>query len=182
MSDDAVSEKVVFRHGMTGTHPRLTIGISVALFLATCGLAVFKGGYWVLTLVCGSAVLMYSYLAYIKLEIWGSGFSHRDLSGNHTFEFGQINDILFETVSVGDGGYAPVLSVRLKGGIERIKIPVGMFPIPASALLFTAFERHGIPIRMDVSQGVQSTMRQIKEAQSKSVAQRDRTQSIRSVC
>lgn len=166
MPNDAVGQKVAFRHGMSGQHPRLTIGISLAIFCVMCALAVFKAGDWVFVAgVCGLAVLLYANLAYIKLEIWESGFSHRDLSGNHAFEFVQIDDVLFETVGVGDG-YAPVLSVRLKGGIERMKISIGMFPIRASALLFTEFERHRVPIHQDWSGPVQRKMRQISDAQS----------------
>lgn len=172
ISDDAVSQKAVFRHGTCGKHPRLAIGISLTLFLAACGIAVFKGGDWIfLTLACGLAVFLYLYLVYTKLEIWESGFSHQDLSGNHTLEFAQIDDVLFETVRVGEGYAAPELSVRPKGGTERMKVPIGMFPIRASALLFASLERHGIPIRLDGSRYVESTMRQIREAQSELVSQ-----------
>ena len=82
MSDNAVGQKAVFRHGTSGKRPRLTIGISLAAFFAACGIAVAKGSDWVfLMLPCGFAVLSYSYLVYIKLEIWESGFSNLDLSG-----------------------------------------------------------------------------------------------------
>lgn len=161
MSDHATGQKTVFRHGISGKHPHLTIGISLTIFLATCAVAVFNSAYWVLTLLCCLAVLLYSYLAYLKLEIWERGFNHRDLSGNHTFEFGQIDDVFFETVSVGDG-YAPVLSVGLKGGMERRRVPIGMFPVQASTLLFTALDRHRIAIHLDGSPLVQNTMRQIR--------------------
>jgi len=174
MSYDAVSHKVVFRHGTCGKHPRLTMGISLTLFLAACGVAVFKGGQWgFLTLPCGLAVFAYSHLVYIKLEIWESGFNHRDLSGNHAIEFAQIDHVLFETVNTGEGYAAPEFSVRLNGRTERMKIPIGMFPIRASALLFASLEHHGIPIRLDGSRYVESTMRQIREAQSELVWQGD---------
>jgi len=175
MSDNAVGQKAVFRHGASGKHPRLTIGISLAAFFAACGIAVAKGSDWVfLMLPCGFAVLSYSYLVYIKLEIWESGFRNRDLSGVHAFEFARIDDVLFETVSVGEGYAGPVLSMRLKGGLKKMKIPIAMFPIRASALLFTSLQRHGVPIRLDGSQYVESAMRQVREAQSELVAEGDR--------
>ena len=174
MADDAVGQKVVFKHGVSGNCPRLTICVSIAVFLATCAIAVSKRGDWLpLVLLCGIAAFLFSYLAYIKLEIWGSGFNHRDLLGNHAFEFGQIDHFLFETVRAYDR-YAPVLSVKLKGETERIKIPISMFPIRASALLFSEMNLHGIPIRLDGSRLVQSKMQQISEAQSKLLEQRDR--------
>lgn len=174
MSNDAVGPKVVFRHGVSGNHPRLTVCICFAVFLAACGMAVSKRGDWLpLALFCGLTAFLFSYVAYIKLEIWGTGFNHRDLLGNHTFEFGKVDDFLFETVR-SDDGYAPVLSVKLRGGTERIKIPIGMFPIRASALLLVAVDRHRIPIRLDGSPLVLREMQEISEAQSKFLQQEDR--------
>ena len=175
MSGDAVAQKVVFRHGTSGKHPGLTIAIAVACFLGACVVAVVKGSHWVfLPMPCSFAVLLYSYLVYIKLEIWETGFSHRNLSGHHSFEFAQIDDALFETAKAGEGYAAPELSVRLRGETERMKIPIGIYPIRASALLFASLERHGIPIRLDGTRCVESTMRQISEVQSKYVGQGDR--------
>lgn len=123
--------------------------------------------HWLfLTLLCGLAVSLYASFALLKFEIWESGFSHRSLLSNHVFEFAQIDDASFETASVGEGYPAPIFSVRLRGEVDMKKVPIGMFPVRAAALLFTRFERCGIQIREDGSPLVQSTIRQIREVQS----------------
>ena len=178
MPDD-VGQETVFRHGTSGKYPRLTIGIALTVFLFACGVALVKGSDWAfLPLPCGFAVLLYSYLVYIKLEIRETGFTHRNLSGHHYFEFAQIDDVWFETAKVGEGYAVPELSVRLKGGTQRIKIPIGIFPIRASVLLFESLQRHGIPIRLDGSRYVESTMRKISEAKSKFGTQGDRNATL----
>jgi hypothetical protein len=158
--------KIAFRHGTFDTHPRLAVGFSLVLLLAVSFVAVRSGLDWLfLILVCGLVVWLCASLAFAKVEIWESGFSHRSLSGDHVFEFARIEDALFETAMVGNGHPAPVFSVRLRDTADRKQIPIGIFPIRAAATLFTALERHGIQIREDGSQFVQSTMRQIREAQ-----------------
>src|SRR5213593_3591742 len=103
MSADTAGKKIVFRHGTFGVHPRLATGLSLGLLLAVFLVAVFNGCHWIfLTLFCGLAVWLYASLAYVKFEIWESGFSHRSLSGNHVFEFARIEDALFESVNVGE--------------------------------------------------------------------------------
>jgi hypothetical protein len=166
MSADTAGKRIVFRHGTFATYPRLTTSISLGLLLAVLLVAVFNGLHWILlTLLCVFAVWLYASLAYVKFEIWERGFSHRNLSGNHVFEFAGIEDALFETANVGEGYPAPVFSVRLRGEIDRKKVPIGMFPVRAAALLFAALERFGIRVREDGSPFVQSTMRQIREVQ-----------------
>ena len=175
ISDNGIGQSATFRHGTFGAHPRRMTVILLCLILAIGGLAVFEPGQWVLlTTLCGLTVFLYSYLAYIKLEISESGFSHRDLWGNRIFEFGRIEEAFLETTSVGDGHYASVFSVRLKDGTEKKKIPIGMFPVRASALLLAALERHGIPIRQDGSRLVQCTLQEIRELQSQVTAIKDR--------
>lgn len=110
------------------------------------------------------AVYLYATVAYVKLEIWKSGFSHRSLSGHHVFEFSQIEDALFETANVGEG-YAPVFSLRLRDDARRKEVPIGMFPVRAAALLFTEMDAYGIHIRQDGSRLVETSMQQIREAQ-----------------
>ena len=163
MSADTAGNKIGFRHGTFNTHPRLATFVLLCL-LTVCFVAVLRVRSWLFLIAfCGLAVSLAS-VAYVKFEIWESGFSHRNISGNHVFAFAQREDALFETASVGDGP-APVFSVRLRGEIDRKKIPIGMFPVRAAALLFTALEGHGIEIREDGSRFVQSTMRQIREIQ-----------------
>jgi len=101
-------------------------GVAVFLCLGACLFvsAVSTHSWLFVTGICGIAVLLYASLAYAKFEIWDGGFSHRSLSGNHVFEFVQIEDALFETENVDDG-YAPVFSLRLKGEVRRNKIPIG---------------------------------------------------------
>ncbi len=155
----------MFRHGTFNTHPRLATGIFLCL-LAFLFVAALSTHSWLgLIGVCTLAVLLYAMVAYAKFELWENGFSHRDLSGTHVFEFAQIEDALFETVCFGDG-YAAVFSLRLKGEARRKKIPIGGFGVQADALLFIALERYGIPIRQDGSRLVESSMQQIREAQS----------------
>lgn len=165
MSADNSGEKAVFRHGTSGRHPRLALGILLGLVFAMRVLGVFIRHWLFLVTLFVVATSLYAYLGYVKFEIWESGFSHRDLSGNHVFEFAQIDDAIFETASVGEGFPAPVFSVRLKGEVDRKKVPIGMFPVRATALLFAALERYGIQIREDGSRLVQNTMRQIREAE-----------------
>ncbi len=151
----------VFRQGTCGAHPRLVIGITSGIFLAVCALALLKGGDWrPIAAVCGATVCISFSLAYMKLEIRGSGFSYRNVLGNHVFEFTEIEDALYETIWV-EGGWAPKFSILLKDGIERTTIPIGMFPIQASAQLFTALERKAIPVRVDGSKLVANAMRRI---------------------
>jgi len=142
-------------------------GAAVFLCLGACLFvsAVSTHSWLFVTGICGIAVLLYASLAYAKFEIWDGGFSHRSLSGNHVFEFVQIENALFETENVDDG-YAPVFSLRLKGEVRRNKIPIGMFGLHADALLFTALERYGIPIRQDGSGMVERSIQRIREAQS----------------
>jgi hypothetical protein len=143
-SPDSIGQNVTFRHGTFGAQARLMIVILLCVIWAIGSLAVSEPSHRVfLTILCGLTVLLYSYLAYIKLEISESGFSHRNLLGNRIFEFARIEEAFFETTSVGEGHYASVFSVRLKEGTEKKKIPISIFPVRATALLLTALERHG---------------------------------------
>ena len=166
MGADLIDTKTVFRHGTFNSHPRLTTCIFLSLWTILF-VAALSARSWIGVIgVSALAGLLYASLAYAKFEIWESGFSHRSLSRIHVFEFAQIDEALFETTNVGEGGYAPVFSLRLKGEVRRNVIPIGMFPVQAGALLFTALERYGIIIGQDGSRLVESSIERIREAQS----------------
>jgi hypothetical protein len=164
MSADTAGKKMVFRHGTFNTHPRLATVVLLCL-LTVCFVAVLTVRPWLFLIAfCGLAVSLVS-VAYVKFEIWGTGFSHRTFSGNHVFEFAHIDDALFETSNVGEGYPAPVFSVQVRGEAARKNIPIGIFPLRATALLISALESYGIQVREDGSRYVQSTMRQVREMQ-----------------
>lgn len=164
MAAGAVGKKSVFRHDILNPRSGVATGLFLC-FLACLFVAALRAHSWLgITAICAFAVLLYASVAYARFEIWESGFSHRDLSGKHVFEFAQIDDALFETVCFGDGS-APVFSVRLKGEVRRHNIPIGKFGVQADALLFTALERYGIIIGHDGSRLVESSMERIREAQ-----------------
>lgn len=166
MAADALRKKMVFRHGTFNSRPRLAAGTFLCL-LALLVLAALNAHHWLaLTAVCAFPLALYASVACVKFEIWDSGFSHRNLSGIHVFEFAQIEDALFETENAGDG-YAPVFSLRLKGEVRRNKIPIGRFGVQADALLFTALERYGIPIGQDGSRLVERSIERIREVQTR---------------
>lgn len=164
MSANAPGKKTVFRHGTFDSHPRIATAVLLCL-LTVCFLAVFTVGSWLFLIAfCGFAVSLVS-IAYVKFEIWESGFSHRTFFGNHSFEFAHINDALFETSNVGESHPALVFSVQVRGETTRKNIPIGIFPLRATALLFSALESFGIQIREDGSRCVQSTLQQLREMQ-----------------
>lgn len=163
MCADTTGKKVVFRHGTFNSHPRLATGVFLCL-LACLFVAALSARSWLgLTAVCALAVAAYASVAYVRFEIWDSGFSYRSLSGKHVFEFAQVEDALFETVHA-DEADAPVFSLRLRGDVRRKGIPIGMFPVQAGALLLNALGRYRIPIRQDGSSKVESLMQGIREA------------------
>lgn len=165
MCADSAAKKTVFRHGTFNSHKGLTTGILLSVFGACIFIAALNAHSWLgVTALCAFALLLCASVAYARFEIWENGFSHRGLSGNHVFEFVQIEDALFATENVGEG-YAPVFSLRLKGEVRRYKIPIGRFGVQADALLFTALERYGIPIGQDGSRLVESSIARIREAQ-----------------
>jgi hypothetical protein len=164
MSANTAGKKIVFRHGTFNTPPRVATVVLLCL-LTVCFVAVLTVRSWLFLIgFCGFAVSLVS-IAYVKFEIGESGFSHRTFFGNHSFEFAHIDDALFETRNVGEGHPALVFSVQVRGEATRKSIPIGIFPLSATALLFSALESSGIQIREDGSRYVQSTMRQVRDMQ-----------------
>lgn len=109
---------------------------------------------------------MFSILAYLRLEIWESEFTYRNLRGTRSVEFGEIEKAGVETVT-GEGGSVAVFWVELRN-LGKMKINLRTFPIRAAAQLFIALESHAIPINVPDGWAAQRMAGQIREERPKS--------------
>jgi hypothetical protein len=163
MSNNVHDQKVVFR---CDTRPYVVAGIFAGLLLALGILVAFKKRDWSFVVLSGSgtAVLFFA-LAYIKMEIWSSGFIYRNLTGTRSVEFANIGKAYFERV-IGHGMEFAAFWVQLRDG-RKMKINLRTLPIRASALLFTALQRERIPIEVPEILDAQRLTDDIREEQLK---------------
>jgi CDP-diglyceride synthetase len=135
---------VVFR---TGNHLWSVVAIFGIVFLGFgAWIAATRSDWSFVVIVAGALAAIFLLLTYLKLEIQDTGFHYRNLTTNRFVPFADIEIAYFETIraSAAPQGVA-TFWVRLRDG-KALKINLRTFPIRAAAVLFKAFERHGIEI------------------------------------
>lgn len=153
----------VFRAGL---HLFVLIGLLVGLFLGVgTAIVVTKGDWTFLAAVGGMAVVLFSLLLVLKLEVRQAEFQYRNLSGSRTVAFADVERAYFETLraDVAPQGVA-VFWVQPRKG-RRVKVNLRTFPIRAATTLFSALERHGVAIEVPDGWAAQRMARQIREEQ-----------------
>ncbi len=163
MSND-LEKTFVFQHRTN----KAIMGVVGILCLITIVLAVLKGNDWIFAAVFSAiGFCLYVALANVKLEISPDGFSYRDLNfkGSRTVNFGEIEKAYFEEDRRGE---IPVAAfwVQLRD-VRRLRVPLRLFPMRASALLFAQLDRHEIPIAEPDTVTTQRASEQIRNAQVK---------------
>ena len=157
MSGEVCEQKLAFR---CVTYLYVVVGIVASLIALKPALGTSNTGHWTFVLwLCVGTAVQFSYLTYLKLEVRRSSLTYRNISGTRFVEFAQIERAYW-------GGKGAVLYLRLREG-DNVKINLSTFPIRASAVLFTALERNGIPIGVPGTVAAKRWARRTCEEQSK---------------
>jgi hypothetical protein len=151
-----------FRHSTN----KALLSFAGILSLFTCSLAAVKGGAWIVgAIFCSVFFFIYLVLANTKLGISPRGCSYRGLNRTRSrfIDFDQIDKAYFEEDRRGD---VPVAAfwVQLRDG-DKLQIPLALFPIKASALLFTHLDRRGVPIAQPSTPITQRASEEIRSEQ-----------------
>jgi hypothetical protein len=165
MAEASSEGRAVYRAGL---HLFVIVGIFAAFFIALgVVIAVKRSDGTFLAVAGGGTAVLFLLLCWLRLEIRPDGFTYRNLSMNRAVAFADVERAYFETLTadVAPQGVA-TFWVGLRDG-KAIKVNLRTFPIRAAALLFTALERHGIPIDVPNTWAAQRMARQIREEQAR---------------
>jgi hypothetical protein len=151
-----------------GIHLLVVVGIFAGLFAALgVFLAVKKGNWTVLAIVVAFAAVLFLLLQLQRLEIGGTSFKYRNLSGSREVTFADVGRAYFEVVRAKNApqGVARFWIERRDG--SRVKINLRVFPVEAAAVLFTALESHDVEIEVPDAWAARRAADQVRAAQAK---------------
>jgi hypothetical protein len=155
----------VFR---VGVHLIILVGLFTG-FLLAIGVADgrARGNWTPFAVLAGVTAVWFLLLAYLRLEIRPDGFSYRNLSVNRALPFAAVERAFFLTIrsSRTPQGVA-AFWVQPRDG-KPFKINLRTFPIRAAAVLFAAFDRHGIPVEVPDTWSARRMAAQIRAEQKK---------------
>lgn len=150
--------------------PRLLgiVAIAPGFFLILGALIVVKNGQWgLLNFALGTGVLLYFLLRSLRLEVSEGGLQYTSVFGSTRVQFGQVARAYISVARDVKAPQGVAFFWIQQRGAEPLKINIRLFPIRASALVFSALEAHGVQVSVPGQWAAKRMHEQILAARAK---------------
>lgn len=144
------------------------IAIAPAFFLGLGALIVVKNGQWgPLNFALGTTVLLYFMLSSFRLKISENGLQYTSLFGSTSVQFGQVSRAYISVARDIKAPQGVAFFWIQQRGAEPLKINIRIFPLHASAMIFSALDAHGVPVHVPGQWAARRMHEQIRAARAK---------------